>query len=246
MNGKSFPHGFPPIRWDSWGQYDSAVEQAQESDLPGVASGSDIPNGSHEALSGNAVIAGFYAAKGNQSWFIAADGMTAKFLYDVLQLPVDLGGCDIDSRDVWGVTVSTVHSSPGPIMQSQGILPGNAFTFYPWNVLQYYRGSSVLLGNMTYDNLASHNNNQNTSYWSSTPLNTTGIDMDFLHCLNTTIAAAVPIIDPGLVSHHKLTSGEIAGVVIGAIVCLCLLCYCGISRSCGQCSRPLPGFGCVC
>ncbi|KAG8802601.1 hypothetical protein FRC17_006378, partial [Serendipita sp. 399] len=87
----------------------------------------------------------------------------------------------------------------------------------------YYRGSSVAIGNSTYDNASAHNNATNPDYWAATPLDTTGVDMDFFHCLNRTIAGVIPILDPTVVVHYRKSPGQIAEIVVGTIVPVLLI-----------------------
>ena len=105
------------------------------------------------------------------------------------------------------------------------------FHFYllPWNVVQYYRESSVFLATTSYDNEYAHTGSNNTDYWKATPLNTTGGELALLNCLNKTIAASIPIIDPTVVvlppyaPKDRLSSGQIAGIVVGSVVGVLLL-----------------------
>ncbi|PVF95886.1 hypothetical protein CPB86DRAFT_787561 [Serendipita vermifera] len=228
MAGRNeFPHGFPPI---SWGNYSGSIVPAYEDissdgDYPGITSAPFAPFESHE---GETRLQAILARRGEQQWFIAADGATMKVLNEVLVLPRSQGGCEIEPT--LPVSLATSHAAntiPRQIQEdlisylsSMGLIPLQLYEIYPWNVLQYYRGCSVMLGSRDYDNTFAHGNNLNdTNYWASTPLNRTGVDMEFLQCLNTTIAAAVPIIDPSLVAKNKpkFQPGAIAGIVIGSV-----------------------------
>jgi hypothetical protein len=91
----------------------------------------------------------------------------------------------------------------------------------PEQVVQWYRASSFALSLDSYNNsaaLASNmpkdNNTAPPPLSSDTPL-PSGLNTTFLSCLNRTIGDALPLVD---YSHgHKLSSGEIAGIVIGSI-----------------------------
>jgi hypothetical protein len=237
MEGRTeFAHGFPPI---SWGNYSGSVTSIDEGDIesnyPGITSAPYEMYGQYEAKSRLQAI---IARKGEQKWFIAADGATMKVLSEVLVLPPEQGGCGIEPMDPLALfSTTTADEFPCQIQQDLiyymsgimgpgGLIPLRLYQIYPWNVLQYYRGCSVMLGSNEYNNTFAYNDNNNmTDYWASSPLNMTGVDMNFLQCLNTTIAAAVPIIDPGLVvkDKPKLKGGAIAGIVVGSIAGVVLL-----------------------
>jgi hypothetical protein len=81
----------------------------------------------------------------------------------------------------------------------------------PDNVMQYYRDSSFALA------YSSFNNSVSGTAWEPlpAPLGTSA----FLHCVNDTIAAAVPLMD-SLPKKPVLSGGAIAGIVIGGIAFL--------------------------
>ncbi|PVF95887.1 hypothetical protein CPB86DRAFT_787563 [Serendipita vermifera] len=239
MTGRTvWPHGFPPIRWGGWkqnyGGFNLTWDYVSDliSDYPGIIDGIPAMMSNHrDPNSGKSRLQGMIAQKGNQSWVIAADGATMKVLSEVLVLPAEQGGCGMNPTKPSVISMTDCSDWPNntsstPCLQSDILLPLRLYWIYPWNVVQYYRGSSVLLANQTYDNLYSHDNNHNgTDYWASSRMNTTGVDMDFLNCLNTTIAASIPIIDPRLVVKvkPKFSSGQIAGIVIGSVAGLVLV-----------------------
>jgi hypothetical protein len=134
--------------------------------------------------------------------------------------------------------------------------PRTNFTLSPESALQYYRGSSVVLGTPEYVNYYGQGSNTNLEYWGTTSYNITTLfpnyfnrtggdanerrqnELSFLDCLNRTIAAAVPIIDPGLTvartsnsnsnSNHfkQLTSAQKAGIILGGTFALFILAIC--------------------
>jgi len=139
----------------------------------------------------------------------------------------------------------------GTLRSLTGAFPRENITLTPGNVLQYYRSSSVALGSNLYVNKFSANNNSIWDYWGRSPFNisamipSSGIGANrtlveqnkFLDCLNQTIAAAVPIIDPTLersVPNTPLTtntaqsSALLLGLIIG-IPAFLLVLFGGIS-----------------
>ncbi|KLO13516.1 hypothetical protein SCHPADRAFT_940308 [Schizopora paradoxa] len=96
----------------------------------------------------------------------------------------------------------------------------------PEQVIQWYRASSFALTLDGYNNTAALASNQPSSNSSMnfTRLGDTALpanlNMTFLNCINYTTGASVPLTDP---SSDKLTSGQIAGIVIGGIVSAFLL-----------------------
>ena len=225
--GRDFPFGYPPI---SWGEYSGGDEYKwpPQDDVPGLAV-NDNPY-QHVYSSGSPRSYGGMAAnKGDQSWIVVADAATINILWDVLLLPEDKGGCNLDrglsSKGAVGFGPGSGDDRVWHIGTSDITNPHRMpIHLRPWNVVQYYRASSVILANGTYDNKFAHVASlNNTDYWAASPLNTTGVDLEFLKCLNFTIAAAIPIIDPSLIVRSRLEPGQIAGIAVGSVVGLLLL-----------------------
>ncbi|VDB88213.1 unnamed protein product [Peniophora sp. CBMAI 1063] len=101
----------------------------------------------------------------------------------------------------------------------------NASDPLPVDALQYYRSSSAVL------TLEGYNN---TVVLSSTPNATAkalpaNVDVMTLSCLNDTIGAAVPLVNPPTVK-PPLSAGAIVGIVIGSLIGAFLCCYsCGVA-----------------
>ncbi|KZW03322.1 hypothetical protein EXIGLDRAFT_600694 [Exidia glandulosa HHB12029] len=129
-----------------------------------------------------------------------------------------------DQESVTGV-LSALESQCG--VTAASVVPYNATTTGDSaDVVQYYRASSFALALDSYNNTST-----NSSSSSPSPLPTT-IDMKFLTCLNTTIAAAVPILDP---PKPRLTTTQITWIVLGSIEAILILlviisCCCGPTR----------------
>jgi hypothetical protein len=106
---------------------------------------------------------------------------------------------------------------------------------YPEQAVQYYRASSFALTLDGYNNTASLASNQpadnNTAppAMADTPL-PTSLNTTFLQCLNTTTAFALPVVN----GPHKLSHGDIAGIVIGSIIGAILLGF-GLLWCCISC-----------
>lgn len=103
--------------------------------------------------------------------------------------------------------------TPYDLSTSNNTMPG------PAQIIQYYRASSFALA------LDSYSGNTDSAAALTLPAS---INQTFLLCLNSTIAAAVPILDAP-VSHH-LSTVSIIWIVLGSIevvlVILVILCCC--------------------
>ncbi|PVF99457.1 hypothetical protein CPB86DRAFT_285879 [Serendipita vermifera] len=190
-------------------------------------------------------------------YYVVADEYTIKGLNTILSLPVTKGGCNMSSNSpIYGFDPEQyVTNGTRTLVPIDGSSRSRQnFLLEPESAVQYYRGSSVVLGTPGYVNEFSLNHSVNTTYWGTTPWNittlfpsffhtnnseNTGADMiaryraeaSFLDCLNTTIAAAVPIIDPNLTeksstSSHGLARGEITAIVISSLFVLIVICAC--------------------
>ncbi|KDQ56800.1 hypothetical protein JAAARDRAFT_301744 [Jaapia argillacea MUCL 33604] len=92
----------------------------------------------------------------------------------------------------------------------------------PEQIVQWYRASSFGLSLDSYDNSAALPSNMPASNNSlplplsdDTPL-PSGLNQTYLHCLNTTIGASVPLVDPP----WKPTAAQIVAMVFGGLSCL--------------------------
>ncbi|PVF99461.1 hypothetical protein CPB86DRAFT_783578 [Serendipita vermifera] len=197
-------------------------------------------------------------------WYIIGDAYTIEGLNSILSLPMKKGGCGMyDENPIY--TFDPLQISPNGtrtlIPADGGPLPRQNFTISPESAVQYYRGSSVVLGTPPYVNAYALNHNKNTSYWGITPWNITDlfpsffnfsdpvyegvdiaerydIEISFLKCLNTTIAGAIPIIDPNYTppvvpessSPGKKVPGQWIGLGIGLGFALLILGFCCARR----------------
>ncbi|PVF99460.1 hypothetical protein CPB86DRAFT_872538 [Serendipita vermifera] len=189
-------------------------------------------------------------------WYIITDAHTIKGLNNILSLPVNKGGCGMyPDNPIY--TFDPVEISPmgtRTLIPADGTpLPRQNFTLAAESALQYYRGSSVALGTPGYLNAWALDHNKNTSYWGMTPWNITDLfplyfntsdsmneganltaryaaELSFVKCLNTTIAAAVPIIDPDYTepssSSSKVSPWQWVGISLGVGCTILLLGIC--------------------
>jgi hypothetical protein len=110
----------------------------------------------------------------------------------------------------------------------------------PENVIQYYRASSFALAFSNYNNtfaLPSSNPTTTQRFDQSVPLPSLIVNSDFLHCINDTIKASLPIQDSYERPKNGLTGGEIAGIVIGSLIGglgLCIILYSLCIKCCGS------------
>lgn len=196
-----------------------------KSDLPGIHSPRfwTAPSPSR--------VYGLHLYFSSRSWFLVGDIASLEVVNAVIALQEDQGGCNyfgtsqpLDTTKTYGSWNSSVTSDDsetrGYIARVETRRGGEVFqrAIFPWNVVQYYRGSSLALAMLEYDNAFAHNGNENTDYWASTPLNTTGLDMNLLNCINQTIAASIHIVDPTLIVRGHLSTEQI--IVITVIVTL--------------------------
>ncbi|KAG8773416.1 hypothetical protein FRC15_002022 [Serendipita sp. 397] len=161
---------------------------------------------------------------------ILGDPATVNVIADVLTLPTDKGGCGADGIFVqpimytsWTNPNDTGADTEPNLAMSEGTIMAFTIGLHPWNIIQYWRGSSVAIGNSTYDNAFAHPNATNQDYWAASPLDLTGVDPDWFNCLNRTIAAVIPIVDPTLVVRNRKTPGQIAGIVVGVVIPVLLI-----------------------
>lgn len=223
---RPFPFGFWPISWGS-DNYGGSGGYYNDTYRPGGVQSMIIANLQQVPTNSRA----FY--------FIIGDNSTISGLNNLLQSPVDEGGCNMyggnpvylfrpdDLKENSTRTLSTLDGSPNP---RQNV------TISPEMVLHYYRTSSVALGYGTYNNYFSLNNNTNPSYWSQTlfdiPADSTNSTTEraFLFCLNQTIAAAIPIVNEVYASSPSSggTSARwligvwvgVGALVIGTVLCV--------------------------
>jgi hypothetical protein len=232
----SYPFGFWPIHWGSIANYYNFSLQFKSSRFrPGGAQNLILAS-LHEDISDSPY------------YYVVADAYTTKGLSTILSLPVAKGGCGMypdnpiytfEPEQLATNGTRTLVPADGSSRSRPNVVLG------PESAMQYYRGSSVVLGTPGYTNQFSLDHNINTTYWGTTPWNLTDLfpnffnnsgsqstevnmtqyqeETSFLDCLNTTIAAAIPIIDTNLTvekpstttgTPRKLTRGEIIAIVI--------------------------------
>ena len=107
--------------------------------------------------------------------------------------------------------------------------PSNNTWPLPEQVVQYYRASSFALSLDSYNNTAALASNApvtNTSTTKSVPVSPlpNSINNTFLVCLNTTVGASIPLVDP--ISKDDLYEIIGAAAFVGIIVLIILYNYC--------------------
>ncbi|KAG8822640.1 hypothetical protein FRC17_009497 [Serendipita sp. 399] len=85
----------------------------------------------------------------------------------------------------------------------------------PENVIQYYRSSSFALTYAKYNNTFALSSSNPTTNHASVSLPASIVDSAFLRCVNDTIRASLPLMDPLDPPKKKLSPGAIAGICIG-------------------------------
>jgi hypothetical protein len=246
----SFSFGFWPICWGS-------IENYYPLSLP-YKSPRFRPGGAQ-----NLILASLHEDIPNSPYYyIVADAYTIKGINSILSLPVAKGGCDMypdnpiyvfEPEQLAPNGTGTLVPVDGSSRSRQSVVIG------PESAMQYYRGSSVVLGTPGYLNEFGLNHNKNTTYWGTTLWNltelfpnffnnsssqNTGVNMtlyqmesSFLDCLNITIAAAIPIIDTNLTeekplttTRHTLSAGEISAIVVCIFFAFVVFSACWIKR----------------
>jgi hypothetical protein len=94
------------------------------------------------------------------------------------------------------------------------------------NFIEWYRSSSFALAYTGYNNtyaLPPLNQTAGLGWHDSTLLPVALISSPFLQCINETIIASLPILDQ---ANSPLSTGELAGIIIGFAVAIILSCLC--------------------
>ncbi|KIM30324.1 hypothetical protein M408DRAFT_296821 [Serendipita vermifera MAFF 305830] len=224
--GQPFPFGFWPIYWAGHGHSDEYGGNATvEAERPG---GEQVfiqivptPSWTTQAI-----------GEENRRLWMVGDRESVETILSLLADPTIsyTYGCDVRI---------------GNPQLFSGTSPQAPFHFE--NVVQWYRSSSFALVYQGYNNLyaLSPLNDTTRIDWSeSTPLPSIFKSSTFAQCINTTITAALPILDADR-DVHSLSPGAIAGIVIGsiagAILIIGLLVCCLVSSIRNAVSKKLKG-----
>ncbi|CCA71844.1 hypothetical protein PIIN_05779 [Serendipita indica DSM 11827] len=119
--------------------------------------------------------------------------------------------------------VDWCHVQPQFIRRFDPSPPSNASSSSqprPENVIQYYRASSFAISYAGYNNsfaLGSPNPTTSQSFADSSPLPSSIANSQFLRCINSTIAIALPIADAKDAKEKGLSTGAIIGIIFGSI-----------------------------
>lgn len=210
--GQPFPFGFWPIYWVGYGHgYEYGVNSTVTSQRPGghLTYIQLIPN----ASSGwnTTVVNGV-----NETYWMIGDLDSLSTLFSILVDPPN------NKSSPYGCNVQNLGPytfPPDPNSNSSDI----SLPFRFENVIQWYRSSSFALAYQGYNNTyATSPLNQTTGLgWNeSVPLPDQQLYSPFLDCINTTITAALPILNA---PSPKLSTGAIVGIVIGSVIGVTLI-----------------------
>ncbi|KAG8815431.1 hypothetical protein FRC17_000713 [Serendipita sp. 399] len=198
--GQPFPFGFWPMYWGGHGQSD---EYGGNSDLD-----QDRPGGNQVIvqLAPNTTIISYNVSAVNgidETYWMIGDRESVTTLLSIL-VDVKDGkkypyGCGVLNNTIlpFDSTNSTIHFS---------------------NVIQWYRSSSFALAYEGYNNSFAFpplNETSGVGWNASTPLPEQQLYSPFLHCLNSTITTALPILDG---PRPKYSKADIVGIVLGSLI----------------------------
>jgi hypothetical protein len=209
--GQPFPFGFWPLFWVGHGHSD---EYGANQTLAALRPGGEqvivelTPNAAAYTWN-TTTVDGF-----NETYWMIGDRESATALLSVLM--------DVPGLYPFGCGILNAAITPFD--------PSNDSTPVDFeNVIQWYRASSFALAFQGYNNTYSFpplNETSEDMGWDySTPLPEQLVESPFLQCINSTISAALPILDKG---KPALSPEAIAGIVIGSIVgffATCCCCY---------------------
>jgi hypothetical protein len=208
--GQPFPFGFWPIYWRGRGHSD---EYGVNSTVAAQRPGGDqvlvqlVPNVTSSAWNTTA-INGI-----NETYWMIGDTQSVATLLSILvgNNTTDQYGCGVQN-----LTIQPFNSSnPQEPVQFE-------------NVIQWYRSSSFALAYTGYNNSYDFpplNETAGLGWNDSTPLPVQLQYSPFLNCINTTISAALPIIDSDSTS-PALSGGDIAGIVVCALLLAVIIGFC--------------------
>ncbi|KAG8812063.1 hypothetical protein FRC17_002216 [Serendipita sp. 399] len=214
VKGRPFPHGMWPI---SWG--------------PGYLGGDEYWGKDLDLIRPGGVVGILnVSTKDTTKW----PGVSSDEVYTMI-------GDKESLAFMIGDLVRICHASPASPRKFNPVSPSSSSSHQPKpeNVIQYYRSSSFALAYAGYNNTFALPSSRPTTNHDSLPLPGNIVNSAFLHCVNDTIRASLPLTDrlPG--SPRKLSTGELIGISWGAfigavfIVVVCYLIYdkCKSSRS---------------
>lgn len=207
--GQPFPFGFWPIYWPVHGHSD---EYGANQTLASLRPGGEqvivelVPNAAAYTWN-TTTVNGF-----NETYWMIGDRDSATTLLSVL----------MDVPGLYPFGCGILNASITPFNATDDSSP---IDFE--NVIQWYRASSFALAFQGYNNTYSFpplNETSDDMSWDySTPLPDQLQNSQFLQCINSTISAALPILDKG---KPLLSPEAIAGIVIGSIVGFFATCCC--------------------
>ncbi|KAG8835434.1 hypothetical protein FRC17_003333 [Serendipita sp. 399] len=210
-----FPFGFWPIFWpghgysDEYGANATIAAQRPGGDQVIVHLVLDPKKGNYNLSNVNGV---------NESYWMIGDRDSTDTL---LSLLIDAQGttaygCGVSSNAIQ-LFNSTVYLTNSTVPNSTSTTNANSTTSVLFeNVIQWYRASSFVLAFTGYNNTFAFpplNETAGLGWNSSSPLRDAQLYSPWLHCINNTIVAALPILDP----KSGLSDGAVAGITIAVI-----------------------------
>ncbi|KAG8851005.1 hypothetical protein FRB91_008569 [Serendipita sp. 411] len=225
--GQPFPFGFWPIFWVGRGHSDEYGANAiVASQRPGGKQ--VIVELTLNSTGGNYNISNLNGV--NESYWMIGDEESTRTLLSLLvdPSPSSPGG------HPYGCSVSnnTVQPFNGAILPTSSTATNSTnsrnTSVHFENVIQWYRASSFALAFTGYNNTFAFpplNGTSGTGWNSSSPLPEAQVYSPWLRCINTTITAALPIIDQKKKTHF--TSLAISLIIVGAVLVFFILCAAG-------------------
>ncbi|CAG7846369.1 SubName: Full=Uncharacterized protein {ECO:0000313/EMBL:CCA69039.1} [Serendipita indica DSM 11827] len=226
--GQPFPFGFYPVYWGYHGyggEYAGGEGHNAQYNLSVIA---ERPGGnlSYVNLTPKQGSTHATTTRNDSYWMIGDYESVSTMLSLLVDSTLKTYGCGAVNSTI--LPFITVRADGGPLQYNTSNTTlgnstltnnGTAPPFRFENVIQWYRASSFALAYQGYNNTYAFpplNETTSPSDWaSSTPLPDTLTQSGFLRCVNTTISAALPIIDGE--PKKKLSTGAVVGIVLGSI-----------------------------
>ncbi|KAG8804371.1 hypothetical protein FRC17_005978, partial [Serendipita sp. 399] len=200
IRGRPFPHGMWPI---SWGPGYLGGDEYWGDDLDLIR-----PGGELGIVSVSTKLTDEWPTIGdNEVYTMIGDKESLTFMIsDLVRICF--------AKPAWPLAFDPLANSSFPDLTLFSSL--TSYQPKPENVIQYYRSSSFALAYYGYNNTFALPSSNLTTNHDSLSLPYTIAESPFLHCINDTIRASLPLVDP-LQQKKPLSKGAIAGIVIGSV-----------------------------